>query len=379
MLTRRILFVPHINMEAEKGYVENPNGDNVLLYMLHDILKNEGGRKYCCICYSRESLELSRQWARKRCLTRSVKFVLYTSRSYHRWMLHFYSMLFVDIYVATPYRSIIAFKWPWQRIICLNYFSSFKNDALADINSVKNWSVDYAFTTSLLAKQILCYSEKIDYEKVHVTGFPRNDKLFEPRFDRDFFNKRFGLAKGSNIILYAPTHRDQLARGAQSSFITHALPSGKSLDKLLEVLRANDSYLFIKVHPKEKIPIEIQSQGRIIIWNANRNFTVYDFLPYVSLCISDYSSIVLDFMLLRKPILLYAFDLDEYRTNRGLSFNPLKLWMSRNMAMDLNMLSLKIDSIHKSNYQVNYSDYDISEFHSFEEGSISRIQNIIGA
>ena len=41
-------------------------------------------------------------------------------------------------------------------------------------------------------------------------------------------------------------------------------------------------------------------------------------LPIVDVTISDYSSVALDFANLRRPVFLYASDINEYRKMRGL-------------------------------------------------------------
>lgn len=55
--------------------------------------------------------------------------------------------------------------------------------------------------------------------------------------------------------------------------------------------------------------------------------------------ISDYSSIIFDYLLLDKPILLYLFDYTKYSTYRGLYFNPNNFFDSY---IEINQLTEKL-------------------------------------
>ena len=53
---------------------------------------------------------------------------------------------------------------------------------------------------------------------------------------------------------------------------------------------------------------------------------VYDLLPQTDILISDYSSIVFDFMLLDRPIVYYTPDLKEFlNSSRALNFHPREI------------------------------------------------------
>ena len=44
-------------------------------------------------------------------------------------------------------------------------------------------------------------------------------------------------------------------------------------------------------------------------------------LKYIDILVSDYSSIVYDFLLLNKPIVFYIYDINEYKKNVSLLFD----------------------------------------------------------
>lgn len=77
-----------------------------------------------------------------------------------------------------------------------------------------------------------------------------------------------------------------------------------------------DYILLVKLHPAVKHLAKAETDGEWI-------FDVSDqpLFPLLSVCdvlITDYSSIVFEYALLRKPVLFFTYDLETYRTKRGL-------------------------------------------------------------
>ncbi len=163
---------------------------------------------------------------------------------------------------------------------------------------------------------ITCTSENIrdiyadafgaDREKVLPLGSPRLDYLLKEQNINELkekFYRAFPLCKGKKLVLYAPTFRDAPERdkalldSVAAKYFNNAV---------------NGEYaLLIKLHPRvhsAKIP-----EGAIDV-------TGYDTAELTLICdtlITDYSSICMDFALLNKPCVFYAFDLDEYEKERS--------------------------------------------------------------
>ena len=68
-----------------------------------------------------------------------------------------------------------------------------------------------------------------------------------------------------------------------------------------------DVFVIIKVHPHlaKKYPYD------------NSTMTTDQLLPVADLLITDYSSVIFEYSIYRKPILLYAPDMEEYGVERG--------------------------------------------------------------
>lgn len=204
-----------------------------------------------------------------------------------------------------------------QKIICLNYFISCKNDYYE--NSNINWNLcDYILTTALLPAQILCCSERIDLYKCHIVGFPRNDTLL-------YSNKKENIYKWlekelnfipKHIFVYVPTYRDyeRFQDGSRNIL-------GFKTNDLNEYLLEKKAIIIYKTHPYHTKKIKGR-YSNIIEYKTSYDYSLYDVLSVSSCLISDYSSVIFDYLLINKPIIYNLYDYEMYKKERGLSYDP---------------------------------------------------------
>lgn len=191
-------------------------------------------------------------------------------------------------------------------------------------NAVKGRNLyDYSNVNIMCAdgpfiKEVYVRDFKANPNNFLMCGRPRDDELFTlASKDKEHFRHYFGIPENKKVILYAPTWRD-------------------------------DSY-----NPKDKdynvIPINIKewerllSKDYVVIFRAHsqstnkNNFSYNSFFingssyPYVNhqiliadIIISDYSSLMWDAALIKKPIVSFAYDYDNYLSTRGLYFDMRK-------------------------------------------------------
>lgn len=140
-------------------------------------------------------------------------------------------------------------------------------------------------------------------------GSPRNDRLIHATADeRMAARERLGLAPDEQALLYMPTWRTR--RGPKeadfdlSSFAA-LLPDGVRL-------LVRDHYYHDK-RGRKQIPESVI--------DVSRGWEVEDLYLASDALITDYSSAMFDYALLNKPILLFCFDWDRYRFERGAYFD----------------------------------------------------------
>ncbi len=151
--------------------------------------------------------------------------------------------------------------------------------------------------------------------RVVVTGFPRNDGILAPDspsapttpLPRSYAE---ALDAGHRVFLYLPTFRD----------------SGKPYlrfdwDRLANRMDEIGGKFFCKSHPVDRGHFPTGYQN---IVELGQDVDVYALLPHTDVLISDYSSIIFDYMLLEKPIIYYTPDLEEFvNENRSMNFDPI--------------------------------------------------------
>jgi CDP-glycerol glycerophosphotransferase (TagB/SpsB family) len=157
---------------------------------------------------------------------------------------------------------------------------------------------------------------QVQLDKVHPTGLPRFDYLRNRSIWPDDIaadSKRLeDMLAGAKLVLYAPTFRD-LPTGYDP------LLSADALAKTKHLLQRNGAVLGIRPHPYRSKEVAEMCDGRTIINLSPDHFPEPAvILQRAAVLIVDYSSIWVDYLLLRRPILFYVPDLQEYTSqDRG--------------------------------------------------------------
>jgi CDP-glycerol glycerophosphotransferase (TagB/SpsB family) len=165
-----------------------------------------------------------------------------------------------------------------------------------------------------------CFDVPLD--RCPQLGYPRIDPLVDARF-RELclsFGDYDGLRRqcaGRTVYLYAPTLRDD-----DEDFVGEALPD---LAALSEALRATDGVLLLKLHPftAAAVGADLGAYDNIVVWPAELD--LYPVLDEVDCLITDYSSLLYDYIAVRSSgVVIYAYDYERYvAKDRDLAF-PLE-------------------------------------------------------
>lgn len=143
-------------------------------------------------------------------------------------------------------------------------------------------------------------------DRIPVTGYARTDLILESAGAHDGDRRS---------ILYAPTWRESDDEGA--------LWKGFDRERWRALLRELDAELVIKLHPltdEEALPGESVLDRRIRMASPGEAKDVNRFLAGVDALVTDYSSIAVDYAVLRRPIIYFLPDASAYLEERGLRF-----------------------------------------------------------
>ena len=109
--------------------------------------------------------------------------------------------------------------------------------------------------------------------------------------------------------MYAPTYRDQELDRFKLAM---------NLDRMYAEL-SGEYVLVLRLHPAIKNVEDYNKKYPDFVLNySSSEYDINELLIVSDILITDYSSILYEFSLLKKPMIFYAYDLDDYQAGRGL-------------------------------------------------------------
>lgn len=148
--------------------------------------------------------------------------------------------------------------------------------------------------------------------KIIEAGYPRNDILINlPEEVIKKTRKHFKIDPDKKIVLFAPTFRDWDPDSFQKTL--------KDIRFLGKAIGGN-TVVLLRLHYllSDKISEQILSENII---NASAYEDIQELYLLSDVLITDYSSVMFDFSLLKRPIIFYCYDLEEYISRRGTYFD----------------------------------------------------------
>lgn len=157
----------------------------------------------------------------------------------------------------------------------------------------------------------------ISEEKVYATGLPRADIFFDEAYKeyvRTALYEKYPVLKKKKVILFAPTFR---GNGQASAHYPY-----EHLDMHELYSQLSDEYVFVmKIHPFVKNKITIPYEYNDFFIDLSEYREINDLLLVTDILITDYSSVCFEFALLKKPMLFFAFDVEEYIASRDFYYD----------------------------------------------------------
>ena len=188
-----------------------------------------------------------------------------------------------------------------------------------------------------------CFKRNFWYGgEIAEVGTPRNDVLFSQEKDMIANNtkKKLGIQENTKVVLFAPTFRNS----DDISYVT-SLDVNMLLSELESKFSGNWTLVY-RLHPNVKLNKNIL-KGAI---NVSDYKDMQALLLMSDILLTDYSSVMFDFMLLERPIFLYAPDYEQYVSKE------------RNVYFEINELPFDLcitnDNLMSAISTFNYEDYN---------------------
>ena len=157
----------------------------------------------------------------------------------------------------------------------------------------------------------------INDEQVLPTGMPRMDQFLNEEYrnrTKKLLYEKFPICTGKKVILFAPTYR---GKNKKTAYYPYELIDFKRLYQI-----CGDEYVVLfKMHPwvSEAVPIPGNMKDKFMDVNEYPN--INDLFYFTDLLVTDYSSNIFEYSLMRKPMLFFAYDEIQYSFSRGFHRN----------------------------------------------------------
>lgn len=163
------------------------------------------------------------------------------------------------------------------------------------------------------------YIEALDMKDrpdcVQATGVSRTDVFF----NKDYLQRAYDQAvqavpsvADKRVLLYAPTFRGHVKKATTPEFL--------DVEQLHDRL-GDDWILLVKHHPHVKNRSPIPTSCAEFAFDVSESLSIEAAMIAADVCVTDYSSLVFEWSLLKRPIAFLAPDRDEYDDWRGFYYD----------------------------------------------------------
>lgn len=313
LIFRLFFYTFRLFPQKEKTTLVASFGDNVLYTV--NALERQTGDKIVILKTSQCDLPFQ-ETVRIRVLNFEMKRII-------SWLMSIYHLatsrvVFIDNYfgflAATNFKDNVKCVQLWHAAGAIKQFglkdpSNVERSERANERFQKVYNqFDHVVVGSDVMAEIFQESFGLPVERMIWTGIPRTDFYFsQPEMDvvADRLHRKYPKIASKKVILYAPTFRDGLLDSTELAL---------DLDELSKTF--SDEYvLLLRLHPAIQKTFKNKHSNFVI--DVSGYVNIHDLLVVADLLITDYSSIPFEFSLLRRPMIFFAYDLEEYRESRG--------------------------------------------------------------
>lgn len=179
----------------------------------------------------------------------------------------------------------------------------------------RNW--DYLISPNHYSTEIFKRAFKFD-KNIIESGYPRNDFLYTNNNPETILSlkKTFSLPTDKKVILYAPTWRDdQFFEKGKYKFDLEL-----DLNRLRKELNG-DYIVILRLHYLVAENLDL-SDYKDFAYDFSQYEDIRELYLIADILITDYSSVFFDYANLKRPIIFYVYDIDNYRDKlRGFYFD----------------------------------------------------------
>lgn len=210
---------------------------------------------------------------------------------------------------------------------------------------------DYVLTSTECQTRMFSPAFRVPVERCLELGYPRNAILTQPKEDILDFVRKYEpqetlqlierCSEFDKVYIYMPTWRD-----SQKNVFAQQM----DLQQLSAVLKKQNALLLLKPHPNTIVDNIYQADNIILV---ERTVDIYGVLPFTDVLITDYSSILYDYLLMpEKQVILYLYDYSDYVHERDFYY-PFD---ENVVGKQVNTFAELVNVIDEQDYQMDEKD-----------------------
>nr|WP_245415782.1 CDP-glycerol glycerophosphotransferase family protein [Alteribacter populi] len=245
-----------------------------------------------------------------------------------RWLLvmarakYWVSNSRLPLWVPKPYKTVYLQTWHGTPLKKLgvdieevhmpgtnteNYKKNFTSES-------NRW--DYLISPNDYSTEIFTRAFRFKGEIIK-SGYPRNDYLIHSSGDDvRKIKSSMGIPNNKKVILYAPTWRDnEYHKRGQYKFSLML-----DLEKMHKEL-GQEYIILLRLHYLVADQVDLSDYEGFVV-DASNHTDIRELYVISDLLLTDYSSVFFDYAILKRPMIFFVYDIENYRDNlRGFYFN----------------------------------------------------------
>jgi CDP-glycerol glycerophosphotransferase len=218
------------------------------------------------------------------------------------------------------------------------------------------------------------FRSSFDFKNIILdSGFPRNDVLFRKNNLKsiNYIKIRYSLPQDKKVILYAPTWRDD-------EFYENGIYkySSKIDFDLLKKELSDTHILLVKLHYLVKDSADWSNYDGFI-YLCDQSWDIQELYLISDILVTDYSSVMFDYSIIKRPMIIYTYDYEKYRDNlRGFYFNIYEEFPGPIVENTPDLVD-SIQNYDCKEYEKKYKRF-VEKFTNYDDGKASsRIVDLI--
>lgn len=183
-----------------------------------------------------------------------------------------------------------------------------------------NSNITHLIVNSEKTKKLYSGIFGVTEKHVFPIGLPKTDEIFHrldkvektgKNPDKEYIYNKYKIPIDKKLILYAPTFRDNMEQN----------PKLLELITQLGIELSQEYYIGLRLHPYiAEIFRQEKLDNRICQFSYEKDLNAL--LMAADILITDYSSIIFEYCITKRPMIFYAFDYEEFSNNgRGFYYN----------------------------------------------------------